>query len=122
MADRTSIIGVELELVGTLVSSGDLSIDGNVKGDIRAKGLVTISPGGKVVGNLYAEQITVRGNVEGGVFAKAVQLGSTCRLKGDILHAKLSIEEGAIFDGNCRHSDNPVPTATEMTASSSTQT
>ena len=121
MADHNSIIGAELELVGTLVSSGDLSIDGNVKGDIRAKGHVTISPGGKVVGNLYAEQITVRGNIEGGVFAKAVQLGSTCRLKGDIVHARLSMEEGAIFDGNCRHSDNPVPAAPETMPSSSAQ-
>ena len=121
MADRSSIIGAELELIGTLVSSGDLSIDGRVNGDIRAKGHVTISQGGKIVGNLYAEQITVRGNVEGSVFAKTVQLGSTCRLKGDILHAKLAIEEGAIFEGNCRHSENPVPSAPEMTPSSSAQ-
>jgi cytoskeletal protein CcmA (bactofilin family) len=121
MADRSSIIGAGLELIGTLVSSGDLSIDGRVNGDIRAKGHVTISQGGKIVGNLYAEQITVRGNVEGSVFAKTVQLGSTCRLKGDILHAKLAIDEGAIFEGNCRHSENPVPSAPEMTPSSSAQ-
>jgi cytoskeletal protein CcmA (bactofilin family) len=120
MADRSSIIGAELELIGTLVSSGDLSIDGNVSGDIRAKGHVTISQGGKIIGNLYAEQITVRGNVEGGVFAKTVHLGSTCRLKGDILHTKLAVEEGAIFDGNCRHSENPVPMAPELTPSNST--
>ena len=79
MADRSSIIGAELEVIGTLVSSGDLSIDGNVNGDIRAEGHVTISPGGKIVGDVYAEQITVRGNVEGGVFAKTGGIGGRRR-------------------------------------------
>src|SRR5258708_31556864 len=114
MADRQSIIGPGLEVVGTLISSGDLTIEGNVSGDIRAKGHVTVNQGGKIDGNLYAEQITVRGNVEGGVFAKTVHLGSTCRLKGDILHAQLAIEEGAFFDGNCRHAENPVSKAPEL--------
>ena len=114
MADRPSIIGPELEVIGTLVSAGDLAIDGNVKGDIRAKGHVTINQHGKIAGNLYAEQITVKGNVEGGIFARIVHLGSTCRLKGDILHAQLAIEEGAAFNGNCRHSDNPASKAPEL--------
>ncbi len=114
MADRPSIIGPELEVIGTLVSSGDLAIDGNVKGDIRAKGHVTINQAGKFAGNLYAEQATVRGNVEGGVFAKTVHLGSTCRLNGDILHAHLAIEEGASFNGNCRHAENPASKAPEL--------
>ena len=120
MADRPSIIGPELEVIGTLVSSGDLTIDGNVAGDIRAKGHVTINQGGKIAGNLYAEQITVRGNIEGGIFAKTVHLGSTCRLKGDILHAQLAIEEGAFFDGNCRHSENPASKAPELKLGSGT--
>lgn len=114
MADRPSIIGPELEVIGTLISSGDLTIDGNVNGDIRSKGHVTINQGGKIDGNLYAEQITVRGNVEGGVFARTVHLGATCRLKGDIHQAQLAIEEGASFNGNCRHSDNPMAQAPEM--------
>jgi cytoskeletal protein CcmA (bactofilin family) len=122
MVDRPSIIGPELEVIGTLVSSGDLAIDGNVKGDIRAKGHVTINQAGRFAGNLYAEQITVRGNVEGGVFAKTVHLGSTCRLKGDILHAQLAIEEGATFDGNCRHAENPASKAPELKTGNGTQT
>jgi cytoskeletal protein CcmA (bactofilin family) len=119
MADRLSIIGPGLEVVGTLISSGDLTIEGNVSGDIRATGHVTVNQGGKIEGNLYAEQVTVRGNVDGGVFAKTVHLGATCRLKGDILHAQLAIEEGAYFDGNCRHADNPMSKAPDMKSGNS---
>jgi cytoskeletal protein CcmA (bactofilin family) len=118
MVDRPSIIGPELNVIGTLVSSGDLTIDGNVDGDIRAKGHVTINQGGKIAGNLYAEEATLKGSIEGGVFARIVRLGSTCRLKGDILHSQLAIEEGAFFDGNCRHSENPASKAPELKLSS----
>jgi cytoskeletal protein CcmA (bactofilin family) len=121
MADRPSIIGPELEVIGTLVSNGDLAVDGNIKGDIRAKGHVTVNQAGKIAGNLYAEQITVKGNVEGGVFAKTVHLGSTCKLKGDILHSQLAIEEGASFNGNCRHSDNPAAKAPELKSANGAQ-
>ncbi|HXJ00101.1 MAG TPA: polymer-forming cytoskeletal protein [Micropepsaceae bacterium] len=120
MADRPSIIGPELEVIGTLVSAGDLSVDGNIKGDIRAKGHVTVNQGGKVIGNLYADQVTARGVIEGGVFAKTVHLGSTCHVKGDLLHARLAIEEGAFFDGNCRHSENPASKAPELKEGAST--
>ncbi|HEX3486225.1 MAG TPA: polymer-forming cytoskeletal protein [Micropepsaceae bacterium] len=114
MADRPSVIGSELEVIGTLVSAGDLSVDGKVSGDIRAKGHVTINQGGKVLGNLYAEQITVMGDIEGGVFAKTVHLGATCHVKGDLLHARLAIDGGASFEGNCRHSENPASQAPEI--------
>jgi cytoskeletal protein CcmA (bactofilin family) len=114
MVDRPSIIGPELNVIGTLVSSGNLTIDGNVDGEIRAKGHVTINQGGRIAGNLYAEEVTLKGSVEGGIFAKIVRLGSTCRLKGDILHSQLAIEEGALFNGNCRHSENPALEAPKL--------
>jgi cytoskeletal protein CcmA (bactofilin family) len=116
MADRPSIIGPELNVIGTLVSDGDLAVDGSVDGDIRAKGHVVINQGGKILGNVYAEEATVKGSIEGGIFAKNVRLGATCRLKGDILHAQLAIEEGAFLDGNCRHAENPASKAPELKA------
>ena len=89
MVDRPSIIGPELKVIGALVSSGDLTIDGNVDGDIRAKGHVTINEGGKIAGNLYAEEVTLKGSVEGGVFAKIVRLGSTCRGVVSLIRTRL---------------------------------
>src|SRR5690606_29041280 len=45
---------------------------------------------------------------------RRVQLSSTCHVEGDILHEALAVETGAFFEGNCRHSDDPIsqPTAT----------
>jgi cytoskeletal protein CcmA (bactofilin family) len=29
-------------------------------------------------------------------------------VEGDILHEAIAVETGAFFEGNCRHSDNPL--------------
>lgn len=52
--------------------------------------------------------LVVRGRVEGSVRARQVQLASTARIEGDIVHATLAIESGAYFDGNCRRDSDPL--------------
>ena len=107
-----SIISSELVVRGTLISAGDVQIDGKVDGDIRAASLV-IGDKAVIVGDLYAEEAIIRGRVEGSIRARRVQLCATCRVEGNILHEALSVESGAFFEGNCRHSDNPLADAPE---------
>jgi cytoskeletal protein CcmA (bactofilin family) len=37
-------------------------------------------------------------------------------VEGNILHEALAVEIGAYFEGNCRHSDNPLANAPENVA------
>jgi len=97
---------------GTLISAGDVQIDGKVDGDIRASGLV-IGEKAVISGDVYAEEAVVRGRVEGSIRARKVQLCASCHVEGNILHEALSMESGAFFEGNCRHSDNPLADAPE---------
>jgi cytoskeletal protein CcmA (bactofilin family) len=110
-----SIISADLIVRGALFSAGDVQIDGRVDGDIRAGGLI-IGEKAVIVGDVYAEEIVVRGRVEGGISARKVSLASTCHVEGNILHEALSVEIGAYFEGNCRHSDNPLANAPENVA------
>jgi cytoskeletal protein CcmA (bactofilin family) len=110
-----SIISADLIVRGALFSAGDVQIDGRVDGDIRAGGLI-IGEKAVIVGDVYAEEIVVRGRVEGGISARKVSLSSTCHVEGNILHEALSVEIGAFFEGNCRHSDNPLANAPENVA------
>jgi cytoskeletal protein CcmA (bactofilin family) len=102
-----SIISADLTVTGTLVSSGDIQIDGVVEGDVRSVGLV-IGEKAEIHGEILAEDITVRGRVMGRIRARKVQLASTSHVEGDILHEAFAVEAGAFFEGNCRHSDNPL--------------
>jgi cytoskeletal protein CcmA (bactofilin family) len=113
-----SVISTELIVRGTLISAGDVQVDGKVDGDIRAAGLV-IGEKAIIIGDVYAEEATVRGRVEGSIRARKVQLCATCHVEGNILHEALSVETGAYFEGNCRHTDNPLADAPEAEASAS---
>jgi cytoskeletal protein CcmA (bactofilin family) len=102
-----SIISADLVVQGTLTSTGDIQIDGRVEGDVRSSGLV-IGDKAFIQGEVYAEDVTVRGRVQGGIRARKVLLCTTCHVEGNILHEAFAVEAGAFFEGNCRHSDNPL--------------
>ena len=102
-----SIISADLVVTGTLVSTGDIQIDGRVEGDVRSVGLV-IGDKAVIHGEVFAEDVTVRGHIQGGIRAKKVLLCATCHVEGNILHEAFAVEAGAFFEGNCRHSDNPL--------------
>ncbi len=102
-----SIVSADLTVKGTLTSTGDIQIDGYVEGDVRSVGLV-IGEKAEVHGEIYSEDVTVRGKVVGRIRARKVLLAATSHVEGDILHEAFAVESGAFFEGNCRHSDNPL--------------
>lgn len=102
-----SIISVDVVVNGTLTSAGDMQIDGRVEGDVRSVGLV-IGDKAEIHGEIVAEDVTVRGRVVGRIRARKVLLCATSHVEGDILHEAFAVETGAFFEGNCRHSDNPL--------------
>jgi len=102
-----SIISADLTVRGLLTSTGDIQIDGIVEGDVRSAGLV-IGEKAEIHGEIFAEDVTVRGRVMGRIRARKVLLAATSHVEGDILHEAFAVEAGAFFEGNCRHSDNPL--------------
>ncbi len=102
-----SIISTDLVVHGNMTATGDIQIDGTVEGDIRSQSL-TIGEKASITGEIVAEDIVIRGRVIGTIRGRRVQLSSTCHVEGDILHEALAVETGAFFEGNCRHSDDPI--------------
>src|ERR1700748_3027492 len=72
----SSIISAALVLHGTLVSTGDIKIDGRVEGDVHSADLV-IGDKAFIHGEILAEEVTIRGRVQGSVRARKVLLCST---------------------------------------------
>lgn len=102
-----SILSADLVVHGSIMSEGEVQLDGTVEGDVRA-GSLTIGEEANVKGEVVAEIVVIRGRVQGSVRARQVQLASTARVEGDVIHATLSIESGAFFDGHCRRSTDPM--------------
>ena len=108
-----SIISADVELIGNLSTSGDVHIDGNVKGNLRAANIV-VGDSATISGDVIADDLTVYGRIEGHLFARRVKLCAKCHVEGDIHHEALTVEHGAIFTGNCRHSTDPVNSGKAM--------
>jgi cytoskeletal protein CcmA (bactofilin family) len=101
-----SRIGPDLVIVGNLVSSGEIQIDGEVQGDLHGASIV-IGETARITGSIVAQEIIVRGTVMGSIRGKRVVLQSSSRVEGDIFHNQLAIEQGAFFEGKSRRVDDP---------------
>jgi cytoskeletal protein CcmA (bactofilin family) len=89
-------------LTGELLVENDLSIEGAVKGTIRATGTVSIHIQGVVEGEIQAASVKIGGKVTGDVTANdRVILESNAVLLGDLRTRELIIQEGAVFQGKC---------------------
>ena len=102
-----SIVSADLTVTGTLNTSGDMQIDGILEGDVRSLSLV-IGERAEVHGQIWAEDVTIRGRAIGRIRARKVLLCATSHVEGDIVAEAFAVEAGAFFEGNCKHSDNPL--------------
>lgn len=99
-ARGASVLARDLVFEGNISGDGELTIDGQVKGDVRVARLI-VGDTGSVEGSVLAENVDVRGRVVGAVNGKQVRLLSTAYVDGDINHEQLAIEVGAYFQGRC---------------------
>lgn len=96
-----TLIGEGSVFSGQLEAGADIRIEGEVRGDIRSAGEVTIGQGGFVRSDLTARDIVIAGRMEGRVIAeRSLRITATGRLAGTVQAATLIIEPGAVFQGS----------------------
>jgi cytoskeletal protein CcmA (bactofilin family) len=122
MASKETVGGNELNLVaagtvfeGKIRTPGSIRIDGRVMGDVMASQNVSIGATGDVNGNISAKNVTIGGKSTGSIVAQEkLVFESSAAVRGEIRAAKLVVNEGALYDGQCVMSDaKPMPTIVE---------
>ncbi|MEM6467363.1 MAG: polymer-forming cytoskeletal protein [Pseudomonadota bacterium] len=114
-----SVLSSDLTIEGHLKTTGDIQVEGNVIGDIRAH-LLTIGEKAVVKGEVVADDVVVTGRVEGRVRGLKVRLTSTANVQGDIVHKTIAIESGAHFEGSVQRQDDPLTTKSAPSAAKKT--
>ena len=104
-----SVLSSDLLITGNLKTSGDIQVEGQVEGDIRAH-LLTVGEGATVKGEVVADDVVINGRIIGRVRGLKVRLTSTARVEGDIIHKTIAIESGAHFEGSVQRQDDPLAT------------
>lgn len=106
-ASSPSLITQDVVIEGSFVTSGELHIDGTVRGNIRAKTCI-IDMQGVVEGEVVAEEIFVRGRVVGPIRGINVHLYAGSHVEGDVINESIGIENGAYIYGSIRRSEDPL--------------
>lgn len=102
-----NLISIGTDITGDIKSTGDIRIDGTLKGNLDTKGKVVIGPTGKIIGEVICKNSEVSGIVEGKItVGQLLNLKASSKIIGDIVTVKLSVEQGATFSGTCKMSEN----------------
>jgi cytoskeletal protein CcmA (bactofilin family) len=99
-------VGGTSALSGEINFRGMMRVDGKVTGRVASEdGTLIVSSGGRVEAEVSVVIARISGEVTGDITAaERVELGRTARVSGNIQTPALVVEEGAIFEGNCRMS------------------
>ncbi len=107
---QTRLLEVDAAMTGTLSFKDpvNLQINGQFEGALETKGTLSIGERAQVKATIKGEDIHIAGTVEGPVTAtRRIELQPTARVTGKLSTPRLSIQEGAVFQGTCDMSALP---------------
>lgn len=107
----TTLVSRDTEIVGDIHFSGNLDIEGQVRGSIIAQpgkdALVRVVDAGCVEGEIRAPAIVINGRVDGDVHSsKHLELAPKARVQGDVFYTLVEMAAGSEVNGRLVHVDS----------------
>lgn len=105
-----AFLGVGTSYRGRLDFTGSVRIDGVFEGEIESEGTLVVGREAVITGQVKVGQLVLGGTFTGDVTATVrVQLHKTARFQGVMRTPALSVEEGAVLDGQLSMSGSAAP-------------
>jgi cytoskeletal protein CcmA (bactofilin family) len=100
-ARNVACLGESIEVKGKISGEEDLQVDGKVEGPIALQGQrLTVGRTGHLNSEVIAREVVVYGKVHGNLRASdRVEIKKDGSVTGDVITARISIEDGAFFKG-----------------------
>ncbi len=96
-------IGKGTTFTGNIETPGNIRIEGKIIGDLNSRSKVVVGSTAEIDGNVHSQVCEVEGHVKGSIkVTDLLILKPNCKVEGDIETAKLVVESGAKFFGNCK--------------------
>ncbi|MBM4158635.1 MAG: polymer-forming cytoskeletal protein [Ignavibacteria bacterium] len=107
-----TVISEGCKFEGNLYFPDYTRIDGRVVGNLSGENGVVIGDKGLINGDVSSVEVIIYGEVKGNVKAHKLEIKKGGRLNGDVDIELLLMDQGAIFNGNCRmNSEPPIDTS-----------
>lgn len=97
-----SVLGRGAKVRGRVGGDGDLRVEGQIEGEVRISGQLSIDEGGAVAGDVEAAVVVIGGTLNGDIAVRGpVTIRAGARVEGNIVGngAELVLEEGASYEG-----------------------
>ena len=106
--DLSAFIDEASEIDGKYTFSGTVMLNGKFKGEIASNDTLIIGEKAVVKASIRAGVILISGEVVGNVLGtERVELRGTARVFGDVEAPVVVVEEGVLFEGQCRMTKRP---------------
>jgi len=101
-----AFLGKDTEFEGKFSFTGAVRIDGKLSGEIFSNGTLIVGESAIIKSQIHVAEMIISGEVHGNIFAeKKIEITVPGKLFGNIQTPKLVLEEGVIFEGNCKMKD-----------------
>jgi len=98
--EAETIIGESIRVKGNFQGQGNIVIEGYLEGSVKTEANLLIGDQAKIVANIEAKDAIINGEIKGNIKAKSyLSIGKTAKIFGDIQYGELSIERGAVING-----------------------
>ncbi len=95
-----SVIAASIQVEGTLSGSGQILVDGRVRGSIEGRDEVVVATRGRVDATVHGRLVMVAGRVTGDITAdEKIELEPTAQVNGNMTAPRILIRDGATFRG-----------------------
>lgn len=99
----TSVIDYGCEAEGRLTFVGTVAINGKFQGDLLTADTLLLGETGEVAAEVRVGVAIISGRVKGNIAARErVELAARARVFGNIVTPVLVMQEGVIFEGQCK--------------------
>jgi len=98
-----AFLGKDTEFEGKFSFTGAVRVDGKISGEIFSNGTLIVGESAAIKAQIHVTDIIISGEVHGDILAeKKIEITVPGKLFGNIKTPKLVLEEGVIFEGNCK--------------------
>ena len=105
-----SVIGSDVTIKGDVTATTELHVDGRIEGDISCASIVQ-GEASVIQGGVKAETARLAGTLTGSIAARELVILQTAHIHGDVQYDALTIEQGAVVEGQFSPQGSKAPTA-----------
>ncbi len=101
--DINAFLGRDTEFEGKLSFRGAIRIDGHFTGEIFTEGTLIVGESAIIESDIHVSHIIISGEIRGNIMAdNRIEVHAPGKVFGNIQAPTIVIEEGVIFEGNCK--------------------